>query len=147
MWFVRLATNWIVRPSSALESALTVWRGSKLTKKQASRLFAGLVVRPPMFVSTTTDHDRNTANGFRQLGKYLVELAIPPGCRNACSVSEHSDYAGGNEFLLPPYTAVRIDRVACDHDSQLVKGTISDNVVHYMEVEIVTGPHAPVWPL
>ena len=143
MWFVRLATHWIVRPSNALESALTVWRGSKMTKKQASRLFAGLVVRPPMFVSTTID--RNTADGFRQFGKYLVELAIPAGCRNACSVSEHSDYAGEKEFLLPPYTAVRIDRV--DHDSQLVKGTVLDNVVHYMEAEIVTGRHAPAWPL
>ena len=143
MWFVRLATHWIVRPSNALESALTVWRGSKMTKEEASRLFAGLVVRPPMFVSTTID--RNAADGFRQFGKYLVELAIPAGCRNTCSVSEHSDYAGEKEFLLPPYTAVRIDRV--DHDSQLVKGTVLDNVVHYMEAEIVTGRHAPAWPL
>ena len=146
MWFVRLANHWICRPSNALKADLAVWRGSQMTKEQGERLFAGLVVRPPMFVATTTD--RTIAVGFCTNAQYLVHLAIPSGSRNACSVSEHSDYAGEREFLLPPFTAVRIDEVDHGGPGRLarIRGTVLDNLVHE-ELEATLGEHAPAWPL
>lgn len=87
MWFVRLANDLITRPTGALTS-MTVWRGSSMTDGQAQRLRPGLVVRPPLYLSLSTELD--VAHRFRAEhsnneagGGYLIKLTIPPGCRNA----------------------------------------------------------------
>lgn len=138
MFLVRLVTNYITRPAHELPSALTTWRGSKLSRLQAASLSVGQVIRPPMFVATSTN--REVASHFRKI--YIVKLIIPAGCRNACRVDTISLFKEELEVLLPPYTPMRILRLTANE----IDLEVLDSLQH-MNVESSTKISARAFPI
>lgn len=91
---------------------LTVWRGSKLTRRQVDDLRSGEVIRPPMFVSTSTS--MHVAEVFRDT--YIVRMRLPS--RHSVIMREAS---GPGEVVLPPYTPIRIISV----ESELIEAEVT----------------------
>ena len=119
MLFVRLATNYVNRPSNWLPERTRCWRGSKLEGWQARALRPGRVYRPPMFIASS--RDLNVAVEFlpevefdsggrarRGQRRYVVQLNIPSQCPNACLVDGTMSEFSEDEILLPPYTPLLV---------------------------------------
>lgn len=87
----------------------TTWRGSKLTRMQADSLRLQEIIRPPMFV--TTSSSRDVAEVFRDV--YLIKLRAPAYCRSAGLVRQVSGVA---EVALPPYTPLRVVEIGQEPD-------------------------------
>jgi hypothetical protein len=109
MLFVRLATNFLNREETCFQEETVVWRGSKVTKSQVAQFHVDLVIRPPMFVATTSNKEQ--AKGFIGNAGYLISCVIPAGCRNAASVQALSIFQQEQEVLIPPYSPFRILRI------------------------------------
>lgn len=81
----------------------------KTGRLQAESLSVGEVIRPPMFVSTSTS--KNVAKGFKDI--FMVQFTIVEGCPNACFLGV-SEFRHEKEVLLTPYTPLAITRVEGD---------------------------------
>jgi hypothetical protein len=134
---IRVLCNYLTRPSHTLSENLQTWRGSKLTRTQTSLLKPGVVIRPPMFVSTSL----SPAIAASLAHGPIVRFNIPAGCRNACLVSNHSAYAE-EEVLLPPYTPIRVTYASADE----IRVDVLDGK-DYQQHELLTGRHARAWPI
>eukprot|EP00662_Eupelagonemidae_sp_cell21_P044538 gene44538-22876_t len=143
MWLVRIASEYIQRPSNRLRADTITWRGSQLSQEQAASLRTGEVIRPPMFVSTSTSRDVAVSFRDKHGAPYLVRCRITRGCPNACSLRAVSEYNDELEVLLPPYTPVRIVAV--------VDGVITVDVLDGKEfmfnVEQPSGRLARAFPI
>lgn len=135
MNIVRLITNYITRPARSLSVDLVLWRGSRLTSEQIKRLHIGEVIRPPMFVATSTS--KKVAKRFRKT--VLVKLTVPSGCRNACNVKILSEFNRQNEVLLPPYTPLKVLKVAFGNIEVLVLNGLQ----HERDTELPASQFSP----
>jgi hypothetical protein len=67
---------------------------------QVHALVVGEVIRPPMFVATSLRQD--AAQKFAKNARYVLSVAIPAHCQNACYVGGHSEFDHEEEVLIPP---------------------------------------------
>jgi len=103
--------------------AMTVWRGSRLTRSQVLSLATGEVIRPPMFVSAS--ESKHFAAFFQDI--YLVKLIVPAECRSARLVGRRENY---DELVLLPYTALRVLAVRDDNIIEVEVVNCRDDEVH-----------------
>merc|ERR1712012_795106 len=104
-WFPVLNSITKCLSGHGIDRSLVLWRGSKLTRVQATSLGIGEVIRPPMFVATSTC--KSQAEVFRDI--FLVQLRVPAGCLDVALCGE-----AGHVVVLSPYTPVRILQVHPD---------------------------------
>lgn len=139
MPLIRLLTEYVGRPELAPcgSQAFTAWRGSKLTHRQVNNLCEGEVVRAPMFLAASAN--RHLAEVFQDF--YLVQLRIPPACRNAAIVREG---LGIDEVVLPPYTPLRVIEIGRDN---VVRVDVLDSREYMEDVELKSSMPARCVPL
>jgi len=109
----------------ALARPVTVYRGSKLTRSAAWNLHLGLA-RVAMYVAAS--REKRVAKAFSDCG-VMVRLFIPPDCQNVGYLGSTRFWnQDEREYLLPPYTAVRIrNRLESDDELWLSVDVMRDN--------------------
>lgn len=102
---IQLLISFIAKRAPSHE--MTLWRGSRLTRRQVHSLRMGEIIRPPMFLSTCESKD--LAEVFQDV--YLVQVVIPAQCRYAGMVGKRE---GRDELVLLPYTPLRVLAIRAD---------------------------------
>jgi hypothetical protein len=139
---IRILTNFVNRRAHKLKASVLTYRGSKMTSAEAARLLPDFVIRPPMFVATSTC--AMTAQMFATNACYIVEFVVPVDSFNAKFVERVSNYQAERELLLPPYTPLRI--LSHSVAEKRVRVQVLDGSDHY-KCELASGHHAPAYAI
>jgi hypothetical protein len=123
--FIRAVNCYLVNAANAPKKDVTCYRGSKMTRAQASGLTVGRILRPCMFFAMSTD--KEVAKTFTGEAGYILELQVPAGCYNACPISHLAKHEVEKEVLMPPYSPI------------LVKGHRQEGTYNIIEVEVLDG--------
>eukprot|EP01052_Picozoa_sp_SAG31_P000985 SAG31_NODE_31_length_32474_cov_18.308139_9_plen_4647_part_00 len=89
--------------------------------------------RMPMFVAASTS--RQKAQEFCKPGCPILEFVVPVGCRNCTPLGDLSHFPEDEEWLMPPYTAVRFVRQRVEMNMRVGTGknvrTVDQLIVTY----------------
>ncbi|EDQ88986.1 uncharacterized protein MONBRDRAFT_8545 [Monosiga brevicollis MX1] len=143
MTFIRILTAFLTRQDHCMDRDRVVWRASSMTRLQADRLFPDMVIRPPMFVSTSALKS-GALKLMRRNKRFLLRIHVPAGCRNAAYVDHLSQYQQEHEILIPPYSPFEV--ISVDFSRCLINLRLLDGM-QYESVERRSGISAPAFPL
>eukprot|EP01126_Amoeba_proteus_P007091 TRINITY_DN1251_c0_g2_i2.p1 TRINITY_DN1251_c0_g2~~TRINITY_DN1251_c0_g2_i2.p1 ORF type:complete len:239 (-),score=36.20 TRINITY_DN1251_c0_g2_i2:355-1071(-) len=103
---------------------VTTYRGSRMTEEQFALFKVGQFLRSPLYVASSTQLWK--AKEFCSNARVLIVYSIPYGCLNAHGIGKYSRFPSESEWLFPPYTAFKVDKI--DTMQKTIYVTVLDNL-------------------